>query len=264
MMYDVIVIRSKIESNAMKPFFLGGVALAALAIAGVANAADIAVRSPVYQAPPMAPVSSWTGFYIGANGGGAWGRDCWTFIGTLPDVGLPGPGHEGCHDPSGGIVGGQVGFNWQSGPLVFGLEAQGNWASLRDQNVSLLPSPPFPASTNRTHVDGLGLFTGRLGYAWGSVLLYAKGGAAVVRDKYDFFLNSAPGAPAFANQTRWGGTGGGGIEYKFSQNWSGAIEYDFVGLGTSRVTFPPLPVSAIVDVRHDLHLVTARINYSFR
>jgi outer membrane immunogenic protein len=84
-----------------------------------------------------------------------------------------------------------------------------------------------------------------------------------VRDKYDFFLNSAPGAPAFANQTRWGGTGGGGIEYKFSQNWSGAIEYDFVGLGTSRVTFPPLPVSAIVDVRHDLHLVTARINYSF-
>jgi outer membrane immunogenic protein len=127
-----------------------------------------------------------------------------------------------------------------------------------------LPSPPFPPSTNRSRVDGLGLFTGRLGYAPGPVLFYVKGGAAVVHSNFDFFLNIAPGTDVSASETRWGATGGAGVEYKFTQNWSGAVEYDYVSLGTSRVTFPSQPANAIVDVRHDLHLLTARINYSFQ
>ncbi|MDP1868771.1 MAG: outer membrane beta-barrel protein [Bradyrhizobium sp.] len=239
------------------------VTLAAVISAGAANAADLR-QAPIYKAAPAPAEISWTGFYLGANGGGGWGRGCWTFIGTVPAVGLPAPLDEGCNSPSGGIIGGQVGFNWQTGPMVFGLEAQGNWANLQGQNVSLLPTPPFPASTNRTRVDGLGLFTGRLGFAWGSTLLYAKGGAAVVHQEHDFTLTGVVAPPVVANETRWGGTIGGGVEHKFTQNWSGAVEYNYVGLGTSRLTFPSQPLAAIVDISRDLHLVTLRINYSFR
>lgn len=239
------------------------VALAAVISAGAANAADLR-QAPIYKAAPAPAAISWTGFYLGANGGGGWGRGCWTFIGTVPAVGLPAPLDEGCNSPSGGIIGGQVGYNWQTGPMVFGLEAQGNWANLQGQNVSLLPTPPFPASTNRTRVDGLGLFTGRLGFAWGSTLLYAKGGAAVVHQEHDFTLTGVVAPPVVANETRWGGTIGGGVEHKFTQNWSGAVEYNYVGLGTSRLTFPSQPLAAIVDISRDLHLVTLRINYSFR
>jgi outer membrane immunogenic protein len=246
----------------VRKFFVG---LAAVATAGAANAADLPSQTgPYYKAAAGQPAVLWTGFYIGANGGGAWGQTCWTFIGTVPAVGLPGPGNEGCHDPRGAILGGQVGYNWQSGPMVFGLEAAGDWANLQGQNVSLLPSPPFPASTNHTRVDGLGLFTGRVGYAWGPTLLYAKGGAAVVHGSHDYTLNGVAPAPIFANETRWGGTIGGGVEYKFTQNWSGAVEYNYIGLGTSRVTFPPPPLIAMVDINRDMHLLTLRINYSFR
>lgn len=243
----------------MKKFF---VALAAVITAGAANAADLP-RAPIYKAAPAPAAISWTGFYLGANGGGGWGRGCWTFIGTVPAVGLPAPLDEGCNSPSGGIIGGQVGYNWQAGPMVFGLEAQGNWANLRGSNVSLLPTPPFPASINHTRVDGLGLFTGRLGFAWGSTLLYAKGGAAVVHEDHEFTLTGVVAPPIATSATRWGGTIGAGLEHKFAPNWSGAVEYNYVALGTSRLTFPSVPVS-IVDINRDLHLVTLRLNYSFQ
>jgi outer membrane immunogenic protein len=245
---------------AVRKFF---VALAAIATASAANAADLP-QGPVYKAAVAQSDLSWTGLYIGANAGGSWGRRCWTFIDTVPAVGLAGPLNEGCHDPSGAILGGQVGFNWQTGPIVFGLEAQGDWANLRGQNPSLLPSPPFPPSINRTRVDSLGLFTGRIGYAWGPTLIYAKGGAAVVHDRDDFTPTAPPAASTFTGETRWGGTIGGGVEYKFTQNLSGALEYNYVGLGKSRITFPSQPLAAVVDTDKDMHLVTVRLNYSFR
>jgi outer membrane immunogenic protein len=257
---SALILNSHSEAVARKLL----IPLVSLATFGVANAADLTPRTPIYKAPLAGSAVSWTGFYVGANGGGAWGRSCWTFVGTVPAVGLPAPLDEGCHDLSGGILGGQLGYNWQTGAMVFGVEAQGDWANLQGRNVSLLPAPPFPPSTNHTRVDSLGLFTGRLGFAWGSTLLYAKGGAAVVHDKYDFAVNGVAASPVFVSETRWGGTIGGGIEYKFAQNVSAGVEYNYVGLGTSRLTFPSLPLNAILDFKHDLHVVTARINYSFR
>jgi len=239
------------------------VALAAVLTAGAANAADLP-RAPYYKAAVAPAAISWTGFYIGANGGGAWGRNCWTFIGTVPAIGLPAPLDEGCNSPSGGIVGGQIGYNWQAGSMVFGLEAQGDWADVQGQNVSRLPAPPFPPSINRTRTDALGLFTGRVGYAWGSSLLYVKGGAAVAHDKHDFTVTAPAAPPIGVNEARWGATIGAGVEHKFSPNWSGALEYNYVALGTSRVTFPSQPLAAIVDVGRDMHLVTLRVNYSLR
>jgi outer membrane immunogenic protein len=242
---------------------------ATAAVVGVAsaNAADLPpARGPVFKAAQPTPVYSWAGVYVGANGGGAWGRNCWTFIGTVPDLGLPAPGDDGCHSPSGGVFGGQVGFNWQSGPIVLGAEAQGDWANLRGQNVSLLPTPPFPPSTNRTRVDAVGLFTARAGYAFGPMLLYLKGGAAAVLNRYDFTLTglAVPSATA-GDETRWGGTIGGGVEYGLTPSLSAAIEYNYLALGTRRNTFtlPGILPDSFVDIHQNLNVLTAHINYHF-
>src|SRR6187399_2954080 len=144
-----------------------------IALGAPALAADLAAR-PYTKAPPMvAAVYDWTGFYIGANGGWGSSRNSWDLVGFGP---------EGSHDSTGGTVGGQVGYRWQTGTFVFGLEAQGNWADLSGSNASTVLGV-----VNRTRIDAFGLFTGQVGYAWNNALLYAKGGAAVVRDAYRGF-----------------------------------------------------------------------------
>ncbi|MDP3077789.1 outer membrane protein, partial [Bradyrhizobium sp.] len=161
---------------------LAGAALS-LGLASAASAADMAAR-PYAKAPaPMiAAMYNWSGLYIGLNGGGGWSHKCWDFSGDAT-ARLAVNVAEGCHDASGGTVGGQIGYRWQAASWVFGLEAQGNWADFKGSNVSLL----FPLVTNRTKVDAFGLFTGQVGYAFNNALIYVKGGAAVVNDKYDYY-----------------------------------------------------------------------------
>jgi len=232
---------------------------ATVLLAGVsaASAADLAAR-PYAKAPvaPVVAIYNWTGFYIGANGGWASSHKCWDYIGT---VGAPvAADPEGCHNASGGTAGGQIGYNWQAGSWVFGLEAQGNWADLSGQNVSLA----FPSWTNRSHIDGFGLFTGRVGYAWNNALLYVKGGAAVVKDKYNYFLNGTTVDTGTASETRWGAAVGTGIEFGFAPNWSAAVEYDHLFLGSRDITFAS-PSQTIDTIRQDVDTVTVRINYRF-
>src|SRR6187399_3366547 len=97
-----------------------------IALGAPALAADLAAR-PYTKAPPMvAAVYDWSGFYIGANGGWGSSRNCWTNT-TVLGIVVP-PVAEGCHDSTGGTAGGQIGYRWQAGTWVFGVEAQGNWA----------------------------------------------------------------------------------------------------------------------------------------
>ena len=116
----------------MKKFLLGTVAL--IAFAAPAAAADLAAR-PYTKAPPapIAVVYDWSGFYIGANGGWGSSRKCWDFV----DAAGVFVAAEGCHDADGGTVGGQIGYRWQAGTWVFGLEGQGNWADFQGSNASL-------------------------------------------------------------------------------------------------------------------------------
>lgn len=243
----------------MKKFLLGTVGLVALGMASPASAADLAAR-PYAKAPPMiAAVYDWSGFYIGANGGGGWSHKCWDFSGQA-NARLAVNQPEGCHDASGGVAGGQIGYRWQAASWVFGVEAQGDWANLTGSNVSLV----FPTITNRTKVDGFGFFTGQVGYAFSNALVYVKGGAAVVSDKYNYFTTLAPAvAPGTASETRWGGVIGAGLEYGFAPNWSVGVEYDHAFLGRRDVTFTQIaPVANPVDsIRQNLDVVTARINY---
>ena len=97
-----------------------------------ASAADLAARPYTKAPPPIVSVYDWGGFYIGANGGWGSSHKCWDF--ALPGVPVLA---EGCHDATGGVAGGQIGYRWQSGTWVFGLEAQGDWADLKGRNDSI-------------------------------------------------------------------------------------------------------------------------------
>jgi outer membrane immunogenic protein len=230
----------------MKKFLLGTVGLVALSVAP-AMAADLAARTYSKAPAYVAAIYDWSGFYIGANGGYATSRKNWN---------LAGFGDEGSHDADGGIAGGQIGYRWQTGTWVFGLEAQGDWADLRGSNASVIPA--FAGITNRSRIDALGLFTGQVGYAWNNALLYVKGGAAVANDKYDYRFTGAAAPLGTASETRWGASVGAGLEYGFSPNWSVGVEYDHAFLGRRDITFSPAVVESI---KQDVDLVTARINY---
>jgi outer membrane immunogenic protein len=168
---------------------------------------------------------------------------------------------EGCHDATGGVAGGQIGYRWQAGGWVFGLEAQGDWADLRGSNTSLA----FPATNIRTRLDAFGLFTGQVGYAWNNVLLYVKGGGAVTDSRYD--INTVVGNVLLANtsdQTRWGGTVGAGLEFAFAPNWSAGVEYDHIFTQEKTINFVAPPTGVFFGaerIRQDVDLVTVRVNY---
>jgi outer membrane immunogenic protein len=247
----------------MKKFLLGTVGLVALGMGTPASAADLAPR-PYTKAPPppVVAIYDWSGFYIGGNGGWGSGRKCWDFISP---AGLLVP--EGCHDATGGVAGGQIGYRWQNGGLVFGIEGQGDWADLRGSQISTA----FPAFTNRSRIDAFGLITGQVGYAWNNALFYFKGGAAVTGDRYDVLTTAGN---VFitnpADETRWGGTVGVGFEYGFAPNWSVGIEYDHLFMERRNMTFLHngifAPAGTFFEnerIRQDVDLVTARINYRF-
>jgi len=242
----------------MKKFWLASVGLVALGMTAPASAADLAAR-PYTKAPPapVVAVYDWTGFYIGINGGGGSSHKCWDFVD--PVTGLL--SREGCHNATGGTVGGQIGYRWQSANWVFGIEGQGNWADFSGSNTSVLFAPDF----NRSRIDAFGLLTGQVGYAWNNVLFYVKGGAAVTGDKYDAFSGVTGGLLASANETRWGGTVGAGLEFGFAQNWSVGVEYDhlFMGTRTINLTAPGGVLFESERIRQDVDIGLVRLNYRF-
>jgi outer membrane immunogenic protein len=208
----------------MKKFLLSTAAVALVAMAAPASAADMAAR-PYTKAPayaPATPIYNWTGFYIGGHIGGA-------FPG---ENNLVGGSSDGTF-----MGGGQIGYDMQFSPnWVFGIEAN---YSFKDTNSSF---------ANR----GLGSVTGRLGYTWGPAMLYAKGGYAWADTR---FTNGFAG-----DGGRDGYTVGGGMEYMFTQNWSGKIEYQYFDFGNVTAFAPGV---ALVGFKNDEHTVKAGLNYRF-
>ena len=189
----------------------------------------------------------WSGFYAGINGGGATGNLDWNEDGF---------GDEGSHNASGGTVGGQIGYRWQMSSVVFGLEAQGNWADFSGSNVSLQTG-----LQNQTKIDGFGLFTGPIGCAWDRALLYVKGGAAVTDNKCNVFTAPGGGLVDNANETRRGASVGVDFEYAIVPSWSLGFEYDHLFMGNNDVVSN---AGFIADhIKEDVDLFTARVNYKF-
>jgi outer membrane immunogenic protein len=240
--------------NGMKKFLLGALGLAAMS--APALAADMAARP--YKAAPVyvAPIYDWSGFYIGANGGWGSSRNCW---GIVPVGGVTIA--DGCASRSGGVFGGQLGYRWQSGQFVFGVEGQGDWADLSGSRVSV----NFPGFQTGVKVEALGLITGQIGYAWNASLFYLKGGAATVKDRYTVWTNPGGVLAATASSNKWGGTVGVGWEYGFAPNWSAGIEYDrlFMGDANNSFSFAGFGAGAANRIGQDVDIFTIRVNYKF-
>jgi outer membrane immunogenic protein len=242
----------------MKKFLLGVVGLAALS-AAPAFGADLAPRTYTKAPAMIAAVYDWTGFYVGINGGGAFSHNCWTNTATVAGPTVPNVA-EGCHDASGGMVGGQVGYRWQAANWVFGVEGQGDWADLKGSNASTLTAG---VTTNQSKIDAIGLITGQVGYAWNNVLWYVKGGAAVTHDRFFGLTTAGSLVIDSADQTRWGGAIGTGVEVGFAPNWTVGVEYNHLFMGTQSQNFlTPADVFNRTDsIKQDLDIATVRVNY---
>jgi outer membrane immunogenic protein len=193
----------------MKRVLLTGVALAAqigsAAAADLPRRVEMPAKAPAYIA---APIYNWTGFYLGINGGGGWGRSSWDAAAAS----------TGSFDLSGGLIGGTAGYNWQMGQVVFGLEGDIDWSNIRG---TTLVTCPAGCETRNTW---LATVRGRLGYAADRFMPYITGGAAFGDIRANF-----PGAGASANKTGW--TAGGGVEFSLAGNWTAKAEYLYVDLG---------------------------------
>ncbi|MBR0740871.1 porin family protein [Bradyrhizobium liaoningense] len=246
----------------MNKILLGAIGIVAMGLSAPASAADMAAR-PYTKAPaPMvATIYDWSGFYIGINGGGGTSRKCWDFVTPVTGV-LVG---EGCHNAVGGTVGGQVGYRWQSTNWVFGLEGQGNWADFSGDNIS-----GATGLRDRSKINAFGLFTGQVGYAWNNVLVYVKGGGAVVGDRYRSYDLATGLEFDRANESRWGATVGAGVEFGFAPNWSVGFEYNHIFLGDRTLNFTgsgnfviaPLGVVTRSErISQDVDMALIRVNY---
>jgi len=228
----------------MKRTILAAVSALMLA-APAAHAADMAVKAP----PAPAPVLSWTGFYGGLNGGYGWNTSTGDQTCINPGGVVNGPGCwsplTGTVRPNGGLFGGQLGYNWQTGPVVFGLETDIQWSGIKGSGSVAEPccNPGFASSigvfTASSNLDWFGTVRGRLGVTAGSnALLYATGGLIygheVVSDAVTF---GGIVYPASASSDRAGGIVGGGIEYAFSPSFSGKIEGLYYDMGSLTDSF---------------------------
>lgn len=217
-----------------------------------ALAADMPVKAP---APAAVVASNWTGIYVGAHAGGAWSHTDWTFNG--------GGGDELFRQhASSWIAGGQVGYLYQLGNIVVGIEASFSGTDLDETTISTL----VPNRSRTSKISDLWTVTGRLGYAWDRWLAYIKGGYANGTVQFDSFLTDI-GNPLTTSKSREDGwTAGAGWEYAVSQNVSLALEYDFYRLSINnrdQFEFPGIAASTVTNASADIHAVTGRFNFRF-
>lgn len=209
---------------------------------------------------------NWTGFYVGAHAGGGWGRTDWEsadgVLATFADSQFAGSG-----DAAGMIFGGQVGFNYQAGRWVAGVEAEGAWSDV-DSNAKCAVSEINDVSfTCHTRIDALGSLTARLGLTYGNLLIYSKAGAAWAHESHNAVnpqvsFGFGPTNVFSADDTRWGYTFGGGLEYAFSPAWSAKVVYDYANFGSRTITFADqLGNASNVKLFQDLHTLKMGVNY---
>ena len=176
------------------------------------------------------PAASWAGWYIGGHAGVAWHQA----HSTTSYAGFP--TFDFTANKTGFIGGGQIGYNWQRGNFVFGLEADGSWLSVKAGNGN----NTFGYQYGNTHkIDWLSTVRGRFGLAVGDTMAYVTGGVAIGGVKNQFGIN--PIALASESGTRVGWAFGGGVEHMWTRNWTVALEGLFVDLGSKSAAVSGIP-----------------------
>jgi outer membrane immunogenic protein len=219
----------------MKRLVLAGIgALALVSTLGAANAADLPRREAMpTKAPIYAPIYNWTGAYVGINGGGGWGRS---------DTSAPFA--SGSFNTSGAVVGGTIGYNYQVGQTVFGLEGDVDWSNVRGSSTC---GAGFSCETKNSW---LATARGRVGYAFDRVMPYVTGGLAVGD------IKSSVAGIGSSTQTKAGWTLGGGVEAAIAGPWTAKVEYLYADLGRGSSMLGS-------DTKFNTSLVRAGVNYRF-
>jgi outer membrane immunogenic protein len=207
-----------------------------LALAGAAAAADLPPAGTYYKAPPFAPTYTWSGLYLGVNGGGGLGWSNWDTAG-------------GFHT-DGGLVGGTIGYNYQINSVVLGGEGDIDWSGIRGSTTSL----GCPAGCT-TSDSWLATVRARLGYAADRFMPYVTGGGA-----FGNVNASTPGLGG-GSMTSAGWTVGAGLEFAIAGHWTAKAEYLFVDLGKFNCG---IGCGAPSDnVSFNANLIRGGINYRF-
>ncbi|MER9133877.1 outer membrane protein [Mesorhizobium sp. M0768] len=190
---------------------------------------------------PVASTYNWTGFYLGAHVGGGKSKVDWEFtaFGTTAD-----------HDGSGAMGGAQVGYNFQSGNIVYGVEADISAAKI-DGDTDC----PNPAFSCESDVKMLGSLRGRIGYAMDRLLIYGTGGLGFGTVE----ISTSP-ATSDTTKTRAGWTLGAGLEYAFDDHWSLKGEYKYFDLGKADYT---TGFDENVELKVHIHTGVIGLNYKF-
>jgi outer membrane immunogenic protein len=224
----------------MSKMIRAGVSLAALMIAaGAASAADLprSYKAPAYVAPAYA---NWTGFYAGINAGYGFGKSTWDVPAIEPT-------------PKGFVGGVTLGYNFQTGLWLWGLEGDVMYSGMKDSGTCV-----GATGTCETKNSWLGTARGRIGYAgWNNLLPYFTGGAA-----FGDIKASSPFGDA--SKTKVGWTVGAGLEYALWTNWSVKAEYLYVDLGSFDCgTSCGGPGVTTDNVSFKANIVRAGLNYRF-
>jgi outer membrane immunogenic protein len=185
-------------------------------------------RAPAVYVPAVLPVYNWAGVYIGINGGWGWGNGKFTIA---PNTAFP-AGLSGTPNDDGGVVGGTLGANFQTGGIVFGVEGDWDYSAINTGTTLTICSISGNCQTGN---NWLATVRGRAGYAADRVLFYATAGGAFADVQTTF-----NGVTTSHSQAGW--TAGAGLEWAFADNWTAKIEYLYVNIGGTRQrpAWPPM------------------------
>jgi outer membrane immunogenic protein len=229
----------------VKKLLLLGTALVAFADAGLA--ADLGPYRPGSikdePVPIYAPVFTWTGFYVGGHVGWGWSDVDWSYV----DVGT-----NSDHSGDGFLGGVQVGYNWQKGSLVLGVEGDVSWA-----DISGSDDCANPAFTCQHDLNWLASIRARAGLAANSTLFYVTGGVAWADAEY-----VTPGFGSHSS-TETGWVAGGGIEHAFTPHWTARVEYLHYEIDGGTAPVGTLDGISRTELDTSIETVRLGINYKF-
>ncbi|WP_082078470.1 outer membrane beta-barrel protein [Bradyrhizobium sp. LTSP849] len=231
--------------------------LIGLGATSVATAADLPVKA---RPMPAAPLYNWTGCYLGGNVGGGWTRLDTARVSDF--FGAASPAIYGREKDSGFIGGGQVGCDFQTGNLVFGVGGSFDFGSVKGSHALT----DFPTFSEANNLKEIYTATGRIGYLWTPQLLgYLKGGAAWIKNRNQVF---APGGAVFESASFYqpGMTIGIGAEWMFAPNWSVFAEYNYMWFlddNARAFTLPGGGSGEVIGVQQRASTALVGVNYKF-